>query len=137
MSEDAGKGKKSTKSRNVGQLIERGKDKFLIRVYVGRDSTGKRHYHNETFHGKKKDAQTYRRQMLTKLKNGEPLTLGNDTLSTFIDEWLQAHPDLKESSIEHYRRTVDYYVRPTLGKLLLSKIHAAEVQSLYDDLLKR
>jgi hypothetical protein len=40
MEETAGKGKK--KSRAVGQVIGRGDDKFLIRIYLGRDTEGKK-----------------------------------------------------------------------------------------------
>ena len=48
------KGKRQT--RRTGQIVERGPDKFLLRIFLGRDSAGKRHYHDETFHGKKKKA---------------------------------------------------------------------------------
>jgi hypothetical protein len=43
--------------RRAGQVVERGKNKFLIRVFVGKDASGKRHWHNETFHGKRKLAE--------------------------------------------------------------------------------
>ena len=109
--------KQKRKSRNTGQVIERGPDKYLIRVFLGRDSAGKRHYHDETFHGKKRQAQDRLRVLLTKHKAGESLKINKDTLGVFLDEWLGANPDLKESSIAHYKRTLDLYVRPKLGNL--------------------
>ena len=126
------KGRK--KSRGVGQVIERGKDKHQIRIFLGRDSTGKRHYFNETFHGKKKDAEKRKRELLSKHERGEPLTLSNDTLNAFLDEWLKAHPNLKESALNHYTRALGYYVRPHIGKKLLAKIEADDVQTLYSTL---
>src|SRR5205085_7701607 len=102
----------------------------------GRDSTGKRHYFNETFHGKKRAAQDRLRVLLTKQATGEPLRLGNETLAVFIKEWLKSHPDLKKSSLDHYERTLDYYVVPRLGKLMLSKIEANDIQKLYAGLLE-
>jgi hypothetical protein len=46
--------KKKPEPRRAGQLVERGKDKFLIRIFVDKDARGKRHWHNETFHGNRK-----------------------------------------------------------------------------------
>jgi hypothetical protein len=44
--------KKKPKTRRVGQreTIVAGK-KYVLRVFLGKDAAGKRHYHNETFHG--------------------------------------------------------------------------------------
>lgn len=128
-------GKKPRKSRNTGQVVERGPDKYLLRIFIGRDTTGKRHYHNETFHGKKGGAKEQLRKLLTKLNTGEPLKLSNNTLGAFLDEWLKANPDLKTTSIDHYRDTLRLYVRPKLGGLLLTKIESNDVQSLYGEMI--
>lgn len=126
--------KKEKKNRTPGQILERGKDKYLIRLFTGRDSTGKRHYFNETFHGKKRAAQDRLRVLLTKQKTGEPLRLGNATLAVFIEEWLKSHPDVRVSTLDHYQRVMNYYVIPRLGKLMLAKIEANDIQTLYADL---
>jgi integrase len=123
--------KKKKRARSVGQIIERGENKFLIRVYLGRDTGGKRHYHDETFHGKKTDAKKRLRDLIAKHERGEPLRLGNDTLNAFLDEWLKSNPKLKETTRAHYRRTLDYYVRPELGKKMLKKIESREIDELY------
>jgi integrase len=122
------------KRNSAGQIVKRGKDRYLLRVYLGRDSTGKRHHHNETFHGGPKDAAKRLRELLAKHERGEPLKLSNDTLNAFIDEWPKCHPDLKESTISHYKVTIDPYVRPKLGNRLLTKIEANDIQSLYGGL---
>ena len=38
-------------------VVRRGKDKWLIRIFLGRDENGKTQFFNETFQGKKKDAE--------------------------------------------------------------------------------
>lgn len=124
-------GKSKSQARRAGQIVERGPNKFLLRIFLGRDTTGKRHYHDETFHGKKKAAEERLRTLLTKHAQGEPLKLSKDTLNAFLDEWLQTRLDLKESSQELYARILSLYVRPKLGGLLLNKIDAADVQALY------
>ncbi|MEP7343366.1 MAG: tyrosine-type recombinase/integrase [Acidobacteriota bacterium] len=122
------------KSRGAGQIVERGPDKYLIRVFLGRDSAGKRHYHDETFHGKKRQAQDRLRALLTKHKAGESLKIGRDTLDTFLDEWVSSLTDLKESTTLHYKKLLEFYIRPKLGNLMLSKVEAGDVQKLYESL---
>ena len=47
-------------TRKVGQIIARGDQRWLIRVYLGRDrETKKRNYHNRTIHGSMREAQAY------------------------------------------------------------------------------
>ncbi|MGH9753269.1 MAG: tyrosine-type recombinase/integrase [Blastocatellia bacterium] len=134
---------KKPKPRRTGQVIDRsaknenGKsrgDRWLIRIFICKDASGKRHWHNETFHGKRKQAEARARDLLQKVKTGEPLKADNSQFNAFIDEWLRAHPDLKESTVVHYQCMMDLYVRPKLGGAMLARISADNVQTLYDDL---
>ncbi len=82
--------KKIQKSRSsAGQVVKRGKT-FQIRIYLGCDSVGKRHYFNETFRGTSKDADKRKRELLAEHEHGEPLTMSKNTLNAFLDEWLKA-----------------------------------------------
>src|SRR5262245_1580939 len=130
--EEKPKRERGKNRRNVGRIEERveGK-KYLIRVSEGKDSTGKRHYYNETFHGTVTEAKKRLRELLGKQSRGESLRITNDTIAAFVDEWLKAHPDLKESSVTHYENVLGYYVRPHIGKLLLKKIEAEDIQDIY------
>jgi len=50
--------------RKTGQIVGRGRHRWLVRVFLGRDrKTRKRRYHNRTIHGPARRAQEY----LTKL----------------------------------------------------------------------
>ena len=44
-------------AKTSGQIIERGRDRWLVKVYVGRDVNGKRKYISKTVHGGKKEAE--------------------------------------------------------------------------------
>ncbi|MBL8189213.1 MAG: site-specific integrase [Acidobacteria bacterium] len=125
---------KKKKSRNVGQCVERGQNKFLLRIFQGRDSAGKRHYHDETFHGGKRQAQDRLRTLLTKHKAGESLKINKDTLNVFLEEWLDSNLDLKDSTVVHYRTIINLYIRPELGNKMLAKIEAGDIQTLYKNL---
>lgn len=120
------------KARSVGQVIEITPEKFTLRLYLGTDSAGKRHYHNETFHGKKTDAKARLRELIAKRQNGEPLRQSNDTLDTFLDEWLETtRPRVKESTITQYAHFLKIYVRPKLGGAMLAQVDAAAIEKLY------
>jgi integrase len=127
--------KAKKKRSSAGQVIERIKGKkYLIRVFICKDASNKRHWHNETFHGTKTQADERRRDLLQKVKTGEPLKADKSQFNGFIDEWERSHPDLKDSSVEHYKQMMRLYVRPKLGGLMLARIVADNIQTLYADL---
>ncbi len=68
----------------AGQTIKRG-DTWLVRIFLGRDASGKRTYHNKTIRGTKKDAQKYLNAALREKDLGifvEPSAL---TVNEYLD----------------------------------------------------
>jgi hypothetical protein len=65
-SENADRDKKP-RARRSGQITERGERKQMIRIFLGRDTSGKRRYHNKTFHGTKKQAEKWLHDALVRL----------------------------------------------------------------------
>lgn len=68
----------------AGQIIQRGENVFLVRVFLGRDKDGKRRYHNKTIHGTKKDAQRYLTAVLRERDLG---TFAEPTRMTLDEYW--------------------------------------------------
>ena len=122
-----------------GQLIPRGNRKWLVRVYVGRDASGKRKYHAKVFDGTKFDAQQHLTKLLresdtntlvtqSKLTVCEFLT-GYPTLAAFDESrkakkpalrgWLGGKVDIGRSAREGYCRQLRLYALPTIGHLRL------------------
>src|ERR1035437_6971597 len=65
----------------AGQLIRRGKNVWLVRIFLGRDpETGKREYENKTVHGNRKDAEGEATKILRDRDTGK-LTVGAEKLS--------------------------------------------------------
>jgi len=54
------------KSHRVGQIIPRGPNKWLIRIFRGYKPNGANDYFNKTFHGTKKDAEKWLRGALAR-----------------------------------------------------------------------
>jgi len=103
---------------------------------MGRDTaTGKRHYHTETVHGKKAQAEDPIREILTKLKTGETLKVSVDSFSSFIDEWMDSkRHSVSEVSFKEYEKAIKYYIRPQLGSKLLAQIDSDHIQKAYNKL---
>ena len=61
------------------------------------------------------------------------------TLDQYLDRWLDicARPRLRAKSFRDYTSLLARYIRPRLGSRPLGEISAAEIQTLYSELLKR
>src|SRR5262245_35864333 len=108
--------KAKPKSRRVGQrdTIVAGK-KYVLRVFLGKDAAGKRHYHSETFHGTAGQAEDRIREIIRRHRAGEAIRASADTFGAFLDEWLESKLlGVVETSYETYKRKVESHVRPAL-----------------------
>src|SRR5205085_11660561 len=99
----------------AGQIIPKGKGKWLVRVFRGRDpQTGKKKYFNKLVNGNKKAAQTYLNKTLREIDQGTFVDPTQITLGEYLDKWLEAaaKPRLAPNPFENYRDALRRYVRP-------------------------
>lgn len=120
----------------AGQIIKRGEDTWLVRIFTGRDAKGKRSYFNKTIRGTKKDAQKWLTAALRDKDLGvfvEPATMA---LDEYLNKWLEsvAKHRVRERTFEGYEWLLEKYVRPTLGGKRLCDVQAMNIQSLYNNL---
>src|SRR5262245_3452129 len=80
----------SVKARRVGQIIARGPNKWLIRIFRGYRPNGVNDYFSKTFHGTKKEAEKWLRGALARKDSGEPLEDPDITFAALFDEWLNS-----------------------------------------------
>src|SRR5262245_50256718 len=64
---------KKPEPRRPGGKTKRGPDKWLLRIFRGYDSSGRRIYYSETFHGGSKDADKRLVELANRQKAGLPL----------------------------------------------------------------
>jgi integrase len=123
----------------AGQIIARGERTFLVRIYMGRDSEGKRKYYNHTVHGNKKDAQAYLNQVLRDRDLGLFTEPSRKTLNEYLDQWLETavKSRVRERTYEDYVTLLARYVRGPLEGRRLSQITPMEVQALYTQMTER
>jgi len=122
----------------AGQIIKRG-DAWLVRIFQGRDATGKRLYFNKTIHGTKKDAQKYLTASLRDKDLGVFVEPATESLETYLKQWLEsaARPRLRERTFEGYEWILKHYIPSKIKVKRLSDVQALDIQMLYNALLKR
>src|SRR4051794_3925253 len=121
----------------AGQLINRGKNVWLVRVPKG--EPGKRTYWNKTIHGTKKDAELWLTQALRQRDLGIEVKSANTPLGEYLRRWLEeaARPKLRSKTFATYQQSIERYIRPALGTKPLSRVTPLDIQALYNDLQAR
>src|SRR5262249_41396659 len=127
------------KARRIGQREELAKGKHAIRVFLGKDTaTGKRHYHSEVFLGGAKQAEDRIREIIRRHRAAEPIKANADTFETFLDEWIESRRlSVEESTLKTYTHRIELHIKPALGKKLLARITADDIQQFYTKLHKQ
>ena len=123
----------------AGQINKRSENTWLVRIFLGRDATGKRKYFNKTIHGTKKDAQKYLTAKTREKDLGVFIEPASMALNEYLDKWLleSAKPRLREATFENYRYLTSLYIRERLGSRKLSDIKPFDIQKLYNQLTEK
>jgi integrase len=127
-------------ARKTGQIVGRGRRRWLVRVFLGRDrETRRRRYLSRTVHGPVRQAQSYLNKVLRERDLGRRVEGVTVTLGEFLDRWLEtaAKPKLRDKSYESYESLLRRYIRPVLGERILSAITPLDVQSAYQKMIDR
>jgi integrase len=119
----------------AGQLIKRGDDKWLIRIYLG-EVAGKRRYWNKTVNGGKRHAEKILAKELAARDRGELAPRSRDTFDAFLDTWLEGLT-VRPQTADAYTYTLKQYVRPHLGAARLRDVSALALRALYARLGKQ
>lgn len=118
-----------------GQIIEKSKGVWLIRIQQ-RGIDGKRKSFSEIFKGTKSEADKRLTKKLGELDNGTLNTNSKQTLSEYLDIWLEtiAKPRLHPRTFGDYKDLMRLHVCDSLGKIKLSDLKAVHIQKLYGEL---
>jgi len=122
----------------AGSIIERGKNKYLVRIYMGLGPNGKRQYHNKTIHGNKKDAEKYRNKVLREKDTQTFVEPTRQFYSEYLDTWLETAVKIRvrERTYRDYSEKVRLYIKPFLGDIRLPDLAPEHIQALYNDMLE-
>ena len=70
----------------AGQIIPKGKRKYLVRVFRGRNAHGKREYASRLVHGGKRDAQDALTDLLKEKSTGTLTVKAKETVGEYREE---------------------------------------------------
>ena len=127
-------------ARKTGQIVKRGRRRWLVRVFLGRDrETRRRRYLSRTVHGPVRQAQSYLNKVLRERDLGRQVEGVTVTLGEFLDRWLDtaAKPKLRDNSYHSYESLLRRYIRPVLGEQILSAVTPLDVQDAYQKMIGR
>ena len=114
-----------------GSIIEKGEGKWLVRVFVGRDDSGKRRYRSKAVQGGKRAARKALTALLAEKDAGRlPLVRPSATVDEWLDVWLEtvARPSVRERTFWDYEADLRRYARPHLGGGRLDRLTPADVR---------
>ncbi|MBO8128045.1 MAG: site-specific integrase [Peptococcaceae bacterium] len=118
----------------MAQVRRRGKNKYTISVYLGRDAQGKRRYHYETFYGTLTQARHRAAELEVQLKRKTGPRNAAMKLSEYLQMWLAR---IKDTVAERTWDTYSWHVRKLTecaGHLQLYNISAMELQDALGNL---
>lgn len=125
----------SKQNRSRGQIIEQGKDKWYVKIFKGRDASGKKLYHRKVVDGKKSVAQKYLTAKLREKDLGVVIETSRQTLNEHLDNWLRLiKTRVQEQTYNSYESLLRVHVRQRIGQLKLSNIKIQDIQNVYDEM---
>jgi integrase len=130
--------KREPKTRRTVQILRRGENRFMVRIYLGTDPiTGKRNYHNHTVRGTKTDAEKYQTAKLRELDLGAFVEPTKKTLGGYFDEWLIGkRMEVTARTADGYAGLFERRLRKPLGKTRLTMLQTADIQQVYVRMMK-
>jgi len=120
-----------------GHIRRRGKDRWAIVIYVGRDERGKDRYKWHSFQGTSKEAEAECARLVNQVYSQQYAEPGKLTVAEYLEDWLeQARTTLRQSTWESYNHSVRTHITPHLGRLRLTKLTPLHVQRWERELLE-
>lgn len=118
-------------------IIERGKNTYLIRVYLGRHPlTKKRIEINETFYGTLEEAKKREQILKNNTRKGSLSMSPSMTVNQLIDVYLELYRHrMTKASLHILQRRFELYARPYIGSYKLRKVRMSDIQALFNFLL--
>ena len=124
----------------AGQLIPKGNDRWLLRIYKGKDPlTKKRIYKALKFEGNREQAQAeLDRRIVSKSQEPSPNN-STMTVNQLFDQWFEtvAQNRYSHKTLKNYEGVIAYDVRPVIGKVCLSELQPRHIQSVFSRMVGR
>ncbi|MGH3452750.1 MAG: tyrosine-type recombinase/integrase [Haloechinothrix sp.] len=121
-----------------GYTAKKGNRYYAV-IYEGVDpATGKEHRRWYPAGTRKSDAEKLVTELVKRMNDGAYRPPEKSTLASYLtDKWLPAQrSQLRATTFDSYRRTIELHVLPTLGNTPLAKLAPEDLDALYARLLE-
>ena len=119
-----------------GTMVETAPGKWRLRVFVGRDGTGRVRHKNASFTGSKREAQKELAKLVADIERGEVATGHSGSVSDLLYRWLKVIvSDHTAYTVKEYRRLVAVNIVPFIGNVRLDKLTGARLDDLYASMM--
>lgn len=114
-----------------GTVRARGKGRWQIQVYAGRQPDGRERRIARTIHGTRREADHALARLITEVEAGQHQ--GDDpTVTQLAEQWYTArHADWSPGTARQYRHQLDRHLLPALGTHRARKVRASDLDRLY------
>jgi integrase len=121
-----------------GNLTELGEGHWRLRVFVGRDDTGRIKQVSRNFKGSKRQADAALAKLIADIERREVATKHVGSLGDLLDRWLEATAsDRSAYTVHEYTRMINRNIKPELGDVKLDRLTAQQVDGFYGKLRGR
>jgi integrase len=121
-----------------GNLTELGEGHWRLRVFAGRDDTGRIKQVSRNFKGSKRQAESALATLITDIERRQVATKHVGSLGDLFDRWLEATaPDRSLYTVHEYTRMFNRNIKPELGDVKLDRLTAQRVDAFYGKLRGR
>lgn len=114
-----------------------GKDKYLVRVWLGYDQNGKQRFLNQTVYGSAKKAERRRAELLTQKERRELVPCEKLALGEFVADYLDnvARHRVRENTLRTYAEAVARHVPEHLLRKRLQRLDMSDFEQLYSAMI--
>lgn len=120
-----------------GQIIRKADDCYLVRVYLGRDATGKRRLLSKQVRGTHRQADQALTRLLAEKDKGTLRAPSGQTIGALLSSWLTSKLAVAQRTRESYQQIMDTYITPALGTVRAEKLTPLHIQQAYADMKER
>lgn len=125
------------KRRHRGQMVAKGLNHWLLRVYLGTDAEGKRRYSSKTFEGTTSQARQKLTEMTRSLDTQSFVAPDKQTTEEYLKDWVKGRIGISDRTRLDYEWLLCRYIYPVLGFRKLQDLTQMEIQRLIVDLSGR
>lgn len=124
-------------AQGAGTIRKRANGRWEAWFTAGLDPVSGKQIQKSVYGRTQKEVREKLTQITTELDDGTYMEPSKDTLSEWLDTWLETYVrySVKPYTMDAYQRNCNNYIKPALGNVKLAGLNAPQIQRFYNGLL--